>query len=315
VRRLALLLVLFVPLAVNAQDDKPLPTPGTKGPVNGPLGFVQKLDGLTSTGGGLSQEDAEKKALDLARELKAANESGIASLTTAEQLLVIDKYLQGLDAQDPIGTAAHAFTIENLSNGSLARVIRSADKPNAPDWIQPLAQMAKTEAGVRGLDVQAIENQPLGEPRPTLTPHPFPNGSGRKDAPFQGANESDLEILARIVKGEVPANAPREGHVAVAAVVLNRVKAGRFGSTIAAVAHAPYQFSCYNSDQRDRLYWGTIPQYAWDAAKAALGGENPVPGCTHYFNPYLVHPSWANTMRLYRRIGTSPSTTHDFYQP
>ena len=299
---------------MNAQDDDPLPTPGSKGVVNGQLGFIEKLDGLNGSGK-VSEQDAEKKALELAKDLRAANEAGIASLTTAEQLMVIDKYLHALDAQDPAGLAAHAFTIENLSNGNIARVIRAADKANAPDWIQPLADMAKTEAGARGLDVQAIENQPLGDPRPTLTPQPFPSGAGTQDAPYQGASESDVEILARIVKGEVPANAPREGQVAVAAVVLNRVNAGGYGSTIEAVAHAPYQFSCYNADQRDRLYWGTIPQYALDAAKAALGGENPVPGCTHYFNPYLVHPSWANTMHLYRRIGTSVTTTHDYYRP
>ena len=128
------------------------------------------------------------------------------------------------------------------------------------------------------------------------------------------ASQADLEILARIVKGEA-ALCSFEGKVAVAAVVLNRVQARGFPGTIREVAHQPYQFSCYNANVRDRLYWGPIPQSCWDAARAALAGQDPGGGATYYFNPYLVKPSWARTMRFITRIGTNATNAHDFYRP
>lgn len=128
------------------------------------------------------------------------------------------------------------------------------------------------------------------------------------------ATAEEMEILARIIKGEA-AQCSFEGKVAVAAVVLNRVKAPGFPSTIRGVAHQPWQFSCYNADVRNRLYWGPIPQSCWDAARAALNGQDPSLGATFYFNPYLVLPSWSRTMRRTVRIGTNALDTHDFYKP
>lgn len=128
------------------------------------------------------------------------------------------------------------------------------------------------------------------------------------------ATQSELEILARIIKGEAGV-ATYEGKVAVGAVVLNRVRSRRHPDTIRGVVHQPWQFSAYNRNVRDRLYWGSIPQSCWDAARDALNGWDPTYGATFYFNPYLVLPSWANGMTRTVRIGTRPSDTHDFYRP
>lgn len=309
------------------------------------IGMVQRLAGEKGNGGGTpgalgqdgapvaSQVTAEALALIAAKQLRQG-EPGVAPLTSEEVLLAVDDLLRKLDADDPSRTAADIFTIEQLGNDSLKKLIQAGRDPNAPEWLQRLARLARMEAAARGLDVQNILNEPLGEAqRPGGQqggqqsggqggnrngrdgPHAAPMGDhlGGTSSPMD-VTSSDLEVLARIVKGEIPESAPREGHVAVAAVVLNRVRNGGFGKTVAEVAHAPWQFSCYNADQRDRLYWGNIPEYAWAAARAALGGENPVPGCCFYFNPYLVSPSWASSMTLYRRIGTSATTTHDFYR-
>jgi N-acetylmuramoyl-L-alanine amidase len=127
-------------------------------------------------------------------------------------------------------------------------------------------------------------------------------------------SQADIEILARIVKGECPADTPREGKVAVAAVVLNRLERPGYPKTVRGVAHQPLQFSCYNIDVRHYLYNGPVPQWAYEAARAAAAGEDPSRGATHYFNPYLVRPSWANGMKFLRRIGTSANDTHDFYK-
>ena len=125
---------------------------------------------------------------------------------------------------------------------------------------------------------------------------------------------AELEVLARIVKGETIPGTPFHGQVAVAAVVLNRVLSRRFPNTITDVAQQPMQFSCYNRNNRSRLYDGPVRDGAWRAARAALQGQDPVSGATHYYNPYLVQPSWSNRFELVRRIGEKRTTTHDFYR-
>jgi len=136
----------------------------------------------------------------------------------------------------------------------------------------------------------------------------------RREAPVRGVSREHLEVLARIVKGEMPHDGCFEGKVAVAAVVLNRVRHPAFPKSIPGVAHQPLQFSCYNRDVRRRLYNGPIPEWAWEAARAAVDGRDPSNDSTHYFNPYLVRPSWAREMRFVKRIGRESHTTHDFYR-
>ena len=127
-------------------------------------------------------------------------------------------------------------------------------------------------------------------------------------------SSADLEVLARIVKGETWVNSIYEGQVAVAAVVLNRVRSPRYPNTVPDVAHQPWQFSCYNPDVRARLYDGPIRADALQAARDAAAGYDPTDGATHYFNPYLVQPSWAKSLKFLVRIGTGQRETHDFYK-
>lgn len=148
-----------------------------------------------------------------------------------------------------------------------------------------------------------------GSDEPASQPSSTPTGT-----PTHGVSQSDLEVLARIIKGECPHDTPFQGKVAVAAVILNRVRHPSFPKSIAGVAHQPFQFSCYNRNVRARLYGGAIPQAAWEAAREAVRGVDPSRGATHYFNPHLVRPAWARHMRFLVRIGTTAHTTHDFYK-
>lgn len=150
--------------------------------------------------------------------------------------------------------------------------------------------------------------------RPPTSTSSTSSSTGPRTNPAVNLTPAELEILARIIKGECPPDVPWEGKVAVAAVVLNRVRHPGFPSTVRGVAHQPAQFSCYNPRMRARLYNGPVPQWCFDAARAAARGEDPSRGATHYFNPHLVRPAWARNMRFIRRIGTTRSTTHDFYR-
>ena len=55
------------------------------------------------------------------------------------------------------------------------------------------------------------------------------------------ADAASVECMAKVVLHEA-ANQPREGKVAVAQTLVNRLKAGRFGDTICAVANQKGQF-------------------------------------------------------------------------
>jgi spore germination cell wall hydrolase CwlJ-like protein len=107
-----------------------------------------------------------------------------------------------------------------------------------------------------------------------------------------------------------------EGKIAVAEVMLNRLKKGFWGDTIAEVVLAPYQFSGWNTkdpnrvkaaqlDDQDQAYQECVK--AWELAKA---GSNIAKGATHYFNPAIVaRPSWAPPSKMLARIGN-----HEFYK-
>lgn len=107
-----------------------------------------------------------------------------------------------------------------------------------------------------------------------------------------------------------------EGKVAVAEVVRNRVKSGRYGGkTATEVALAPYQFSGWNTKDPNRtkalLLDDTDPQYvlcreAWEASKSS----NLTGGATLYYNPRVIHPppAWADPAKQTAVIGN-----HVFY--
>ena len=149
----------------------------------------------------------------------------------------------------------------------------------------------------------------------STSPAPAPVSSSRL-ARIQALNytQADVEALARIIKGETPAHTPFSGQVAVGAVVLNRVFDSRWPNTIRGVIHQRKQFSAYNANVRQRLYFGPIPARAWRAARAALAGQDPSAGANHYFNPFLVRPSWAKRLTFIKQIGTTRTTAHAFYR-
>jgi N-acetylmuramoyl-L-alanine amidase len=130
------------------------------------------------------------------------------------------------------------------------------------------------------------------------------------------------------------------GKLAVAYVILTRAQGGPTGKvwwwapacevvgdkgmwlarSLGAVCQAPKQFSCWNNGDQNRerciaVYRAlqlqqsdALDDQAWeclDAALTALEGEedNPVPTATHYFNPSVVQPAWAEKMTPVANIG------------
>lgn len=100
-------------------------------------------------------------------------------------------------------------------------------------------------------------------------------------------NSSDLNLLARIIyaeaRGEVYA-----GQVAIAAVVLNRVKSSSFPNSISGVIYQPGAFTAVSDGQINL----TPNDTARKAAQDALNGWDPTYGSIYYFNPNTATSSW-----------------------
>ena len=93
-------------------------------------------------------------------------------------------------------------------------------------------------------------------------------------------NESETYLLGRLVHGEARGE-PYVGKVAVAAVVLNRVKSPSFPNTISGVIYQSGAFDAVSDGQINL----TPDEDSLRAARDALNGWDPTGGCLYYYNP------------------------------
>lgn len=101
------------------------------------------------------------------------------------------------------------------------------------------------------------------------------------------ASTSDLNLLAHLVYAEARGE-PYSGQVAVAAVVLNRVKSNSFPNTVAGVIYERGAFSVVADGQINLQ----PNQTAISAARDALNGWDPTYGAIYYFNPNTATNGW-----------------------
>lgn len=102
--------------------------------------------------------------------------------------------------------------------------------------------------------------------------------------------DEELKLLACLIHAEAGGQS-YEGKLAVANIVLNRVKSGKFSNTIKSVIYSPGQFSVASSGSLAKQlsnynnYCTNSQLLSIKAAKAALKGSNNV-GKRLYFNSY-----------------------------
>ena len=101
------------------------------------------------------------------------------------------------------------------------------------------------------------------------------------------SNTNDLTLLARAVYAEARGEV-YTGQVAVAAVILNRVKSSSFPNTISGVIYQPGAFTCVSDGQINL----TPNETAKKAAQDALNGWDPTSGALYYFNPKTATSKW-----------------------
>ncbi len=111
-------------------------------------------------------------------------------------------------------------------------------------------------------------------------------------------SSTDLNLLARCVYGEARGE-PYNGQVAVAAVVLNRVRSSKFPNTVSGVIYQPGAFTAVSDGQINL----TPNDTAYQAARDALGGWDPTGGCLYYYNPATATSSWIWSLTVHIKIG------------
>jgi N-acetylmuramoyl-L-alanine amidase len=107
------------------------------------------------------------------------------------------------------------------------------------------------------------------------------------------------EVAARTIYGEARGEG-EAGMRAVAHVLVNRLKLGKWGNNLALVCLAPYQFSSWNfTDPNRKLMLAladndtllvAIRSYLADAL---AGDPDPTNGATFYFANSIPAPAWA----------------------
>ena len=112
-------------------------------------------------------------------------------------------------------------------------------------------------------------------------------------------SSSDTYLLAKLVYAEARGEV-YEGQVAVAAVVLNRVKSPSFPNTLSGVIYQPWAFTAVQDGQINLEPNST----AMNAARDALNGWDPTHGCLFYYNPAKTTSKWIYSRQVVTTIGS-----------
>lgn len=111
-------------------------------------------------------------------------------------------------------------------------------------------------------------------------------------------SSTELNLLARAVYGEARGE-PYAGQVAVAAVILNRVRSSKFPNTVSGVIYQKGAFTAVSDGQINL----TPTSSAYNAARDALNGWDPTNGCLYYYNPATATSKWIWSLKVEVRIG------------
>ena len=111
-------------------------------------------------------------------------------------------------------------------------------------------------------------------------------------------SSSDIYLLAKCVHAEARGE-PYVGQVAVAAVILNRVKDPNFPNTISGVVYQPWAFTAVHDGQINL----EPNQSAYNAATDAMNGWDPTYGCIYYYNPTTATSQWIFSRQTVITIG------------
>ncbi len=99
-------------------------------------------------------------------------------------------------------------------------------------------------------------------------------------------SDENIELLARVIHAEARGE-PKEGQIAVGAVVLNRLKSSDFPDNVYDIIFEDRQFSSVDDGQ---IYLSPNSS-SFSAAEEALSGNDPTNGALYFYNPKTADPN------------------------
>ncbi len=115
----------------------------------------------------------------------------------------------------------------------------------------------------------------------------YNSSSSKNTSSNSTTNSSNLNLISRFVYAESRGE-PYTGQVAVAAVILNRVKSSLFPNTVSGVVYQSGAFTCVSDGQINLSPDATAKK----AAQDAINGWDPTYGALYYFNPNTATSAW-----------------------
>lgn len=146
---------------------------------------------------------------------------------------------------------------------------------------------------------QANENVEINRPTKNQTSRGYTPRPVRSYQPVDPAfNREQLYMLARIIHAEAGGE-PLKGQVAVGAVILNRIRSGRFPKTVSGNVFKRGEFESVMNG----YIWTEPSSSAFKAAELALKGWDPSYGALYFFNPGKSSSRWIWTRPIILKIG------------
>ena len=132
-------------------------------------------------------------------------------------------------------------------------------------------------------------------------------------------NDDERDYLIKTIAFEAPDESD-EGKAAVAHVILNRKRNGRWGDNIKDVVTRPWQFEPWMTRRKEMEKLSPHdPRYqnAARIADAVLTGQmsDPTAGATHFLNPTVVRQRRDGSLPSWARGEGQPIGRHTFYSP
>ena len=139
----------------------------------------------------------------------------------------------------------------------------------------------------------------------------------RQALPIYDAEERDYLIRTMVFEAT---GEPEAGLAAVAHVILNRRRIGRWGDNVKDVVMAPWQFEPWMTRRREMENLSVDdPRYRKAAriADAVLAGQmaDPTEGATHFLNPVIVRKRRGGSLPAWAQGDGYPIGRHIFYMP
>jgi len=192
-------------------------------------------------------------------------------------------------------------SVDNVNNNNITSISQVATSSQNKQIQQKLKDLGYYSGSVDGIYGNATRNAVVAFQKAnglTADGVAGPKTIAALGLNFNSVTSSDLYLLAKCVHAEARGE-PYVGQVAVAAVILNRVKDAAFPNTISGVIYQPWAFTAVNDGQINLEPNST----AYQAAQDALNGWDPTYGCLYYYNPTTATSKWIFSRQTVVTIG------------